>query len=81
MPKVNVYLDDDLASQVKTLRLPMSEICREALWKAVDRDVTALCKKCKQPASYHVRSGKGVMYACEDHLTLYLDGSATVRAI
>lgn len=81
MPKVNVYLEDTLAQRVKTLRLPMSEICREALWKAVDKETTAVCRKCKAPATYHIRSSKGAFYACGNHLTLYLDGSATVRAI
>ena len=41
MPKVNVYLPDDLADAVKDAQLPVSAICQAALEKAV-RDVTSM---------------------------------------
>ncbi len=40
MPKINVYLPDDLAEAVKEAQLPVSAICQGALQQAV-RDVTA----------------------------------------
>jgi ATP-dependent Clp protease ATP-binding subunit ClpC len=41
MPKINVYLPDDLAAAVRDTRLPVSAICQEALARAV-REVTAI---------------------------------------
>lgn len=41
MPKVNVYLPEDLAEAVREARVPVSAICQEALERAV-RDVTAV---------------------------------------
>src|SRR5579884_3737748 len=35
MPKVNVYLPDDLAAAVREARLPLSTICQAALAQAV----------------------------------------------
>jgi ATP-dependent Clp protease ATP-binding subunit ClpC len=35
MPKVNVYLPDDLAAAVRTANLPVSQICQHALGEAV----------------------------------------------
>ncbi|MFT4044129.1 MAG: Clp protease N-terminal domain-containing protein [Gordonia sp. (in: high G+C Gram-positive bacteria)] len=37
MPKVNVYLPDDLAAAVKDARLPVSTICQVALREALSR--------------------------------------------
>lgn len=36
MPKVNVYLSDELAAQVRKKHLPMSQICQMALQSALD---------------------------------------------
>jgi hypothetical protein len=41
VPKINVYLPDDLAEAVKETNLPVSAVCQEALERAV-RKVTAL---------------------------------------
>jgi ATP-dependent Clp protease ATP-binding subunit ClpC len=41
MPKLNVYLSDELAAAVKESKLPVSAICQTALERAV-RDATAL---------------------------------------
>jgi ATP-dependent Clp protease ATP-binding subunit ClpA len=41
VPKVNVYLPDDLAEGVRTARLPVSAICQRALEEAL-RSTTAL---------------------------------------
>lgn len=41
MPKINVYLPDELASAVRAARLPVSAICQEALTEAVQRIGTA----------------------------------------
>jgi ATP-dependent Clp protease ATP-binding subunit ClpA len=35
MPKINVYLPDDLAAAVRTARLPVSPICQQALAEAL----------------------------------------------
>src|ERR1700704_2701557 len=40
MPKVNVYLPDELAAAVRDAQLPVSGICQAALERAV-RDVTS----------------------------------------
>jgi ATP-dependent Clp protease ATP-binding subunit ClpC len=40
MPKINVYLPDELAAAVRDARLPVSAICQAALERAV-RDVTS----------------------------------------
>ncbi len=40
MPKINVYLPEELAAAVKEAQLPISAICQAALEKAV-RDVTS----------------------------------------
>jgi len=41
MPKINVYLPDDLAAAVREARVPVSSVCQAALERAV-RDVNAL---------------------------------------
>lgn len=41
MPKINVYLPDDLASAVREAQLPVSGICQAALERAV-RDVSSV---------------------------------------
>jgi ATP-dependent Clp protease ATP-binding subunit ClpC len=40
MPKVNIYLPDELAAAVKETQIPVSAVCQAALERAV-RDVTA----------------------------------------
>jgi hypothetical protein len=37
LPKINVYLPDDLAEQVKARDLPVSAICQNALRKELDK--------------------------------------------
>lgn len=37
MPKINVYLPDDLAEAVKEFRVPVSAVCQQALQQAVGR--------------------------------------------
>lgn len=81
MPKLNVYVDDDLAKRIRELRLPMSEISQRALWQAVERDEQARCKKCRAPAVYHVKREGGSLYSCVDHIVLYLTDLCTVRPI
>jgi ATP-dependent Clp protease ATP-binding subunit ClpC len=39
-PKINVYLPDDLAAEVKAAGLPVSAICQQALADAVARDAS-----------------------------------------
>lgn len=41
MPKVNVYLPDELAAAVRTARVPISAVCQRALTEAVERVTTA----------------------------------------
>jgi ATP-dependent Clp protease ATP-binding subunit ClpA len=41
MPKINVYLPDDLAASVRDAQLPVSAICQSALERAV-RDVSSV---------------------------------------
>ena len=35
MPKINIYLPDDLASAVREARIPVSAVCQRALADAV----------------------------------------------
>ncbi|MDA8297103.1 MAG: Clp protease N-terminal domain-containing protein [Actinomycetota bacterium] len=41
MPKVNVYLPDELAAAVRAARVPISAVCQRALAEAVERVTTA----------------------------------------
>jgi ATP-dependent Clp protease ATP-binding subunit ClpC len=49
MPKINVYLPDELAEAVRDARVPVSAICQSALERVV-RDVTAARGSEKAPA-------------------------------
>lgn len=49
MPKINVYLSDDLATAVREARIPVSSICQSALERAV-RDVNSLREAEAAPA-------------------------------
>ena len=83
MAKLNVYMaDDELLKRVKVLGLPVSQICRDALWEAVEQaEANKTCKKCKAPAYYHIIKINGDAYSCKDHVTLYLGDSSTVRTL
>lgn len=48
MPKINVYLPDDLAGSVREAQLPVSAICQSALEKAV-RELMALREEAASP--------------------------------
>jgi len=74
-------VDDELAKRIRDLHLPMSEISREALWAAVDKDTKAVCKKCREPARYHIRRENSSVYVCPQHVALFLGDVSTVRAI
>jgi ATP-dependent Clp protease ATP-binding subunit ClpC len=50
MPKVNVYLPDELAAAVRDAQVPVSAICQAALERAV-REVTALRVSDESPAA------------------------------
>lgn len=50
VPKINVYLSDDLAEAVKDAQIPVSSICQAALEHAV-REVTALREHEKTPSA------------------------------
>lgn len=39
MPKVNIYLPDDLAAAVRARGLPVSAICQMALRGTLDREI------------------------------------------
>jgi ATP-dependent Clp protease ATP-binding subunit ClpA len=41
MPKINVYLPDDLAAEVKASGIPVSAVCQQALADAVARAMTS----------------------------------------
>lgn len=81
MPKLNVYVDDELLKRVKNSGIELSKICRDALWDALEKENVASCRKCKAPAKYHIRRENGTTYACDDHVMLYLGDLSTVRAI
>jgi ATP-dependent Clp protease ATP-binding subunit ClpC len=50
MPKINVYLPDDLAAAVRDAQIPVSAVCQAALERAV-RDVSALRGSDEAPAA------------------------------
>jgi ATP-dependent Clp protease ATP-binding subunit ClpC len=50
MPKINVYLPDDLAAAVRDAQIPVSAVCQSALERAV-RDVSALRGSDEAPAT------------------------------
>jgi ATP-dependent Clp protease ATP-binding subunit ClpA len=50
MPKINVYLPDELAAAVREARVPVSSICQTTLERAV-RDVNALRSADRSPAT------------------------------
>ena len=50
MPKINVYLPDDLAAAVRDAQIPVSAVCQAALERAV-RDVSALRGSDEAPAT------------------------------
>jgi ATP-dependent Clp protease ATP-binding subunit ClpC len=56
MPKINVYLPDDLATAVRDAQVPVSAVCQRALERAV-RDVTSLRASDEVPADDGARSG------------------------
>lgn len=56
MPKVNIYLPDDLADAVKDAGVPVSAVCQRALEQAVRR-VTALREVATQPLAIDAESG------------------------
>ncbi len=57
MPKINVYLPDELAAAVKEADLPVSAICQTALQKAV-RDVTSAARD-RLPSGGRADGGPG----------------------
>ena len=82
MPKLNVYVDDDLLKRVRKYNLPISQICQDALWIAIEEAEAAVCKECEQPAAFHVLYEGLQVYSCRRHLTsLLLDGVSTVRSL
>jgi len=52
MPKINVYLPDDLAAAVRDAQVPVSAVCQNALERAV-RDVTSLRATDQPPPEGH----------------------------
>jgi hypothetical protein len=82
VPKLNVYIDDVLLKRVRALNLPASQICRDALWEAIWKLNNAKCRKCKEPAGYAIRRDSGgVVYACTEHVGLYLGDKSEVHRI
>lgn len=64
MPKVNVYLPDELAAAVKDANVPVSAICQSALERAV-REVTALreAEPGRHPENQEWAAGTGIAFA------------------
>lgn len=79
MPKLNVYTDHELLKRIRKLNLPLSEICQEALWEAVENAERSSCQ-CGDPACFLIRNEISV-YSCAQHVVLYLDRNSTVRPL
>jgi ATP-dependent Clp protease ATP-binding subunit ClpA len=58
MPKINVYLPDDLAAAVRDAQVPVSAVCQSALERAV-RDVSSMRATDEPPPAAH--PGLGTM--------------------
>src|SRR3954454_8324790 len=58
VPKINVYLPDDLAAAVRDARVPVSAVCQSALERAV-RDVSSMRATDEPPPADH--PGLGIM--------------------
>lgn len=59
----------------------MSEISREALWAAVEKEDKSICKHCGKSARWHIRQNGASTYACSQHVVLFLGEISTVRAL
>jgi hypothetical protein len=82
MPKLNIYVDEDLFKRVKKYNLQISPICQQALWAVIEREDAAVCEQCDQPALFYVQNEEGHLYTCKKHLTIYVEaGVSTVRAL
>jgi hypothetical protein len=82
MPKLNIYVDEDLLKRIKKNSIPISQICQQALWVAIEEAETSVCDECGQPALFHVQNDEGGAYACKRHLAASLvEGISTVRAL
>jgi hypothetical protein len=82
MARLQIYCDDELVQESKRLRLPVSQICREALTEAIEEQMPTNCKKCKGKSHFQVRGESGAVFACKDHVALFLRGDfSTVRAL
>lgn len=81
MPKLNIYVDEELLKRVRTMNLPISEICQTALWAVVEQEETTRCTDCALSAVFLVKNDIGNIYVCKKHVANYLDGVSTVRAL
>ena len=82
MPKINVYVDDDLFKRINQYNLALSRICQDALWAAVEETEAASCASCVRPAVFYVQHDGGGAYVCRTHLSSELPGGvATVRSL
>lgn len=81
MPKLNIYVDEELLKRVRTMNLPISEICQTALWSVVEEEEQTGCKDCPLSAAFLIKNDMGYFYVCKKHVGNYLDGVSTVRAL
>jgi post-segregation antitoxin (ccd killing protein) len=81
MPKVTVYVDDDLFKRIKKYSLPTSQICQAALWTAIEGMDAAQCE-CGAPASFRIENENGASYGCRKHApSLIAVGPCMVRPL
>jgi len=82
MAKLNIYADEDMIKQAKELNLPLSQICRDAIWEAIEEAGDRSCKRCKAPATFHVIKEDGDnVFTCDEHVGQYIGDQATVRSL
>lgn len=72
MPKINIYVPDELAEAVKEAGIPVSAVCQRALETAVKR-VTAIREAVQRPSGdIHERSGRMARFTERASTTLKL---------
>jgi ATP-dependent Clp protease ATP-binding subunit ClpC len=79
MPKINVYLPDELAAAVRDARLPVSGICQAALERAV-RDVESARNLVSSPAEDRAAPGVFARFTPRAREVMRLAEAAAVEA-
>lgn len=81
MPKINVYLSEELDEEIRKVNLPVSSICQEALRQALASEQPCARKGCKSKPEFQVVREGYVAFVCGDDVADYLGDHSEVRAL